>query len=185
MIGGQSAGRDHAVHVRMADQGLPPRVKDAEDADVRAEMSRIGGDLAQRGGARLKEPGVQPGTIPIQQRQEPMRECEDDVHIGHVEQLTLACVEPALSSLRLALRAVAIPARVEGDGPMAARAAVIDMSAEGRGSAARDRPEDRALLHAEPRMLLDEGITLRVEDIGHLHGGPAHDCAGFRSNRDR
>jgi hypothetical protein len=34
-------------------------------------------------------------------------------------------------------------------------------------------------------MLLDEGVTLRVEDVGHLHGRPAHDCAGFRFSRDR
>jgi hypothetical protein len=40
------------------------------------------------------------------------------------------------------------------------------------------------LLHAEPRMSLDESIALRVEDIGHLHGGPAHDGVGFRFRRD-
>jgi hypothetical protein len=51
------------MHVRMADQGLPPGVEDAEHADLRAEMLRIGGDLAERGGARLKEPGVHARTI--------------------------------------------------------------------------------------------------------------------------
>ena len=70
MIRGQATGRHDAVHVRMADQGLPPRVEDAQDADLRAEMSRIGGDLAERRGARLEEPRVQPGTIPIGQRQQ-------------------------------------------------------------------------------------------------------------------
>jgi hypothetical protein len=34
-------------------------------------------------------------------------------------------------------------------------------------------------------MLLDEGVTLRVEDIGHLHGRPAHAGLGFRFSRDR
>ena len=68
---------------------------------------------------------------------------------------------------------------------MATRPAVIDMPTERGGPTARDRAQHGALLHAEPRMLLDEVITLRVEDIGHLHGGPAHDCGGFRSNRDR
>lgn len=29
-------------------------------------------------------------------------------------------------------------------------------------------------------MLLDEGVTLRVEDIGHLHGGPRHDWGDVR-----
>ena len=52
----------------------------------------------------------------------------------------------------------------------------IEMPTERGGPTARDRAEDGSLLHAEPRMLLEEGVTLRVEDIGHLHGRPAHDC---------
>ena len=68
---------------------------------------------------------------------------------------------------------------------MSAGVTPIDMPAERGGATARDRAEHRSLLHAQPRMLLDEGVTLRVEDIGHLHGRPAHDCGGFRSSRDR
>jgi len=34
-------------------------------------------------------------------------------------------------------------------------------------------------------MLVEEVLTLRVEDIGHLYGGPAHDSVGFRFRRDR
>jgi hypothetical protein len=33
------------VDVGMADQGLPPGVKDAEHADLRAEMAWVGGEL--------------------------------------------------------------------------------------------------------------------------------------------
>ena len=68
---------------------------------------------------------------------------------------------------------------------MSAGATPIEMASEGRRATACDRAEHRSLLHAEPRMLLDEVVTLRVEDIGHLHGGPAHDCGGFRRRRDR
>ena len=60
---------------------------------------------------------------------------------------------------------------------MAAGVTPIDMPAQRRGATARDRPKDRSLLRAQPRMLLDEGVALRVEDIGHLHGRPAHDGA--------
>ena len=185
MIGREPARRHDAVHVRMADQGLAPRVEDAQHADLRAEMSRVGRDLAERRRARLEEPGVQARAIPIGQRQQRMREREDDVHVRHVEQLALARVEPALPRLRLALRAVPIPTRVIGDGLMPAGVTPIEMPAERGGATARDRAEDRSLLHAQPRMLLEEGVTLRVEDIGHLHGRPAHDCGGFRSSRDR
>ena len=68
---------------------------------------------------------------------------------------------------------------------MAARVTPIEMPAEAGGATMRDRPEDGSLLHAQPRMLLEEGLALRVEGIGHLHGRPAHDCGGFRSRRDR
>ena len=50
----------------------------------------------------------------------------------------------------------------------------IEMPAECGGATARDCPEDRSLLHTQPRMLLEEGVTLRVEDIGQLQGRPAH-----------
>jgi hypothetical protein len=85
MIRRQPARRHHAVDVRMADQRLPPRVKDAEDADLRPEVTWVGRDLAERGRARLQEPRVQTGAVSISQRQQPVREREDDVHIRHVE----------------------------------------------------------------------------------------------------
>ena len=68
---------------------------------------------------------------------------------------------------------------------MSAGVTPIEMPPERRGPTPRDRPEDRALLRTQPRMLLEEGVTLRVEDIGHLHGRPRHDGVGFRRRRDR
>ena len=62
----------------------------------------------------------------------------------------------------------------------------IEMAPERGGATARDRAQDRSLLGTQPRMLLDEGVTLRVEDIGHLHGRPGHDVlVGLRFSRDR
>ena len=61
----------------------------------------------------------------------------------------------------------------------------IEVPAERGGATARDRAEHGALLRAQPRMLLEKGVTLRVKDIGHLHGGPGHDCGGLRRSRDR
>ena len=68
---------------------------------------------------------------------------------------------------------------------MPAGATCVDVAAKGGGATARDRAEYRSLLHAQPRMLLDEGVALRVEDIGHLHRRPGHDCGGLRRSRDR
>ena len=119
------------------------------------------------------------------QRQQRVRQREDDVHIRHVEQLALTRGEPALARLRLTLRTVPIATRVIRDGSMSAGATLIEMAAERGGPTPRERAQHGPLLHAQPRMLLEEVVTLRVEDIGHLHGGPAHDCGGFRNSRDR
>jgi hypothetical protein len=68
---------------------------------------------------------------------------------------------------------------------MPAGATVIEMPAEGGRPTSNKCTKHGPLLNTQPGMLLDESITLRVEDIGHLHGGPAHDCGDFRRRRDR
>ena len=68
---------------------------------------------------------------------------------------------------------------------MPAGATPIEMPTQCGGATAHDCPKDRSLLHAQPRMLLDEGVALRVEDVGHLHRRPAHAGLGFRFSRDR
>ena len=61
----------------------------------------------------------------------------------------------------------------------------IEMSTERGGATAGDRLEHGSLLCTEPRVLLEEGVTLGVEDIGHLHGRPAHCALGFLFRRER
>src|ERR687898_2005427 len=69
---------------------------------------------------------------------------------------------------------------------MPASVTPIDVPAERGCATPRDRPKDGPLLGTQPRMLRDEGVTLRVEDIGHLHGRPGHDgLVGLRFSRDR
>jgi hypothetical protein len=68
---------------------------------------------------------------------------------------------------------------------MATGVTPIDVPTQGGGATARDRSQDGSLLHTQPRMLRDEGVTLRVEDIGRLHGRPTHDCGRFRRRRER
>ena len=136
------------MHVGMADQRLAPRVEDTQHADVGPEVARISRDLAQRRRTRVKQPRVQTGAVPIGQRQESMREREDDVHIRHVEQLPLARVEPALPRLGLTLRAVPIPTRVIGDGLMPAGVTPIEMPTRGRRcGSARSRAARIAAAH--------------------------------------
>ena len=82
----------------MSDERLSPGVKNAQDADLRAQMTRVGGDLAQRGRTRVKEPGVQLRRVAIAERQQRVRQRENDVHVRHVEELALPGREPAGAS---------------------------------------------------------------------------------------
>src|SRR5262249_37523462 len=43
--GREPTGRNDAMNVRMKQQVLPPGMQNAEEADLRAKMLRIGGDL--------------------------------------------------------------------------------------------------------------------------------------------
>src|SRR6266481_2397099 len=45
VISGESAGRDHAMDMRMKPQLLIPGVQHTEEADLRAEVSRIASDF--------------------------------------------------------------------------------------------------------------------------------------------
>jgi hypothetical protein len=150
-------------------------VEDAEEADRGAQVSGVSGDLEECCGARTKEQVVQTCGVAAAQWMECVRQREDDMDVRHVEQLTFPRREPARTDLRLTLRTVSVSTRVIGQGPMSAGATPIDMPAERRGSTPLQRAEHRALLHAQPRMPVEEVLTLRVEDIGHLHGGPTHD----------
>src|SRR5881397_2829214 len=57
------------------------------------------------------------------------------------------------------------------------------MTTESSSPAARDGTHDFELLDTKPALMsLDESTTQRAEDVGHLHGGPAHSFF-FRPDR--
>ena len=168
----------------MPDKGLAPRVEDAQEADRGAQVSRVGGDFEEGGGARAEEEVIEQRAIAAAQGLERVRQREDHVDVRDGKQLALPRGEPAFPGLRLALRTVPVATRVVRDRPMPAGTTLIEMAAQCRGPTPLERAQDSALLHAQPRMPLEEVITLRVEDIGHLHGGPAHGCTGLRKIRE-
>ena len=54
-IEGKTAGRDHAVHMRMVLQVLSPRMQHAEQANIGPEVLRVASHFEQRCGAGAKE----------------------------------------------------------------------------------------------------------------------------------
>ena len=51
------------MDVGMSDERLPPRVQDAEEADRRAEVFGVGGDLEQRGRAGVEQQVIETRRI--------------------------------------------------------------------------------------------------------------------------
>src|SRR6267154_6388962 len=91
------------------------------------------------------------------------------------EELLRACVQPTLARLGLALRTVSISAGVKRDGRKAATRTSIYVSTERRRAAVSDGTQHFELLVIQPVLVpVHEWIALRANNVGHLHGRPAH-----------
>ena len=122
-----------------------------DDADLGAEMTRIGGDRAQRLGRGAEKNGVDNRRLIL--------ECdcgdlglygEDDVEIRHRKQFGLPVGEPLGPREPLALWAMPVAAGVVGAAHQAAIRAKFRVAAERRSSARRcDGAHDTALGAAE------------------------------------
>jgi hypothetical protein len=131
----------HTVNVRMALQGLSPRIQNTEEADISAEAGRIGRNFQQRGGAGIEQEAEKDLLVLPDQWHQRMRHAEHHVEIAHRQQFPSAGAQPLLPCVGLALEAVAVSAGVIRDGLMPTANALIAMSAERGGAAAFDRPE--------------------------------------------
>jgi hypothetical protein len=105
------------------------------------------------------------------------REREDDVEVGHRQELGLALGEPLLCRCGLAFRAMAIPAGIVGDGRISAVLAARDMAAERRCAAALDRRHDLELAEAHmPGVGVTPHRSEVAEDIRDFESGTDHEC---------
>ena len=93
-----------------------------------------------------------------------MRQREDHVHIGNIQQFLFTRRQPLVTSIGLTLCAMAVPARVVRDGLMAAARALIQMAAERRRAAALDGAQHAEMLPGQSgSILLDEALCLLRE----------------------
>src|SRR5450756_3255699 len=97
------------------DRVLTPGVKHREKPDLRAEMSRIGSDGAQRLGGRLEQDLVDRAGILEGNRGDLVGNGEDDMEILRVEKLLPPSLDPFCSGEPLALGATAGAAAVVSD----------------------------------------------------------------------
>lgn len=124
------------VHMQVPSQVL--RMQHQRERADAAEPARVGGKLAEGGGRALHQRVVDPAGMLGRQRVELMRQREHQVAVRHIEQFGQPCCAPSLALTRLALRAVAVAARMPppllGTAAIAAKA----LATQRRGAATDD-----------------------------------------------
>jgi hypothetical protein len=109
---------------------LPPGVKHREKPDLRAQMSPIGSDGAQRLGGRVEQDLVDRAGILEGNRGDLVGNSEDDMEILRIEKLFPPSLDPFRSGKPLALGATAGTAAVVSDPAFATAVALFDMASE-------------------------------------------------------
>ena len=156
---------------------LIPGMQHGEEADFRAEVSRIASDFEKcfRTGA---EQQIVEDLLVLQGQWSELRSevWKTTLDVARWETFSLTCGNPAIAGGRLTLRAVAIAAAVEGDGgTMPAAGALIEMTAQCGGTATRNGQQHFDVLPAKPvAVSFDDGSSRVADKIGHLQGWPAH-----------
>src|SRR5258708_20557715 len=122
---------------------LAPGVQHGEEADFRAEVSRIASDFEKCFRTGAEQQTVDDFLILQSQCRELGRKCEDHMDVARQEKFSLTCSDPAFPGSGLTLRAVPVSARPFRDrGPRPAEAAPIEMTAECSAAAARHIQHD-------------------------------------------
>src|SRR5882762_9139795 len=106
------------MNMWMVLNGLPPGVQHTQEADLRAQMLWIGGDLTQRLRRRSEQDIVDDGLVLEGDDLDLLGHREHDVEVGHVEQFGLTVREPLGARETLALWATFVAARVVRDALM-------------------------------------------------------------------
>ena len=116
VIGSETAGGEYAVDMRMKQQSLIPGMEHAEEADLRAEVPGIAGDLEQSLGTGMEQQVVDHLLVLQGEWGQFARQREDHMHIAGGQEFPFARLEPAQTRVGLASWTMPIAARVVGDG---------------------------------------------------------------------
>ena len=159
----------------MVDERLAPGVEDGEEADLGAEVARVGGDRAERVGDGPEEQTVDDGLVLRGDLGDGRGHGEDDVEVLGGQQVRAAPFKPLGARQRLAGRTVAVAARVVPDAPMAAAVTLLDVTAERGGAALHDGRHHTTLRRGESGPDLGpEGVAVAAEHLRHGERGAWH-----------
>ena len=150
-------------------QVLAPGMEHGEEADLGAEMLRIGGDRAQRLGRGPEQDCVDRRLVLERDLGRRRRQGEHDMEVRHRQQLGLTGGKPLDAGLPLALRAMPVVARVIGAADEAAIGAGLGVAAQRRRSAQLDGAHYPPLDAAQATVMRAAiGIAVAAEDIRHF-----------------
>jgi hypothetical protein len=164
--------------MRMMHQVLAPGVQHGQEADLRTEMCRVGGDGAQRLRGCPEQDVVDRGLVLERDHGDLVRHGEHHMEVGHVEQFRVSLLQPLGACETLALRAIPVAARVVSHTLMAAVATTLDVTAKRRGAAAFDRAHGALPCSGQRRaMPVTKSLPEVAEHIRHFqpavgHNGP-------------
>src|SRR6185312_8196532 len=122
-----AAAGDDKVNVGMMQQILAPGMKNAEEADVCAEMFGIARDGEQRFGGGAKQNAIDGLLVIKREARERLGQSEDDVKIFDRQQFSLPALQPLDTVRPLTLRTMAVAAGVIAVARVAALAAFFGM----------------------------------------------------------
>ena len=170
-VEGDAAAGDETVDMGVMGQRLPPRVQHRDQADCGAEP--FGGQRHERLGGGAHEQAVDRLLVLEGDLGRGRRHGEDDVEVGNRQQLGLTSGEPLRARPSLTFPAMTIAAGVVGDANGAAVVAALDMAAERRRAAGRDR-SDHAPLDAPEMSGVRSfvGIAVAAKDVGQFERRP-------------
>src|SRR5215472_7649821 len=122
------------MDMRVEFEFLTPAVQHAEEADVRTEMLRIACDFQKGFCTGAKQEIVEDLLVLQHQRSQVTRKRENHMDVTGRKKFPTTLFQPTFPSTCLTFRAMAISARVVGDGAMSAASAFIEMPAERGGT---------------------------------------------------
>src|SRR6266446_7437352 len=136
-----SSTRHDTVKVRVEMQILTPSMQHGEEADGCAQMFGVGGNPQQGLGGGTEQDGVDGLRVMKRQAGDFLWQSKHDMEIGDGQKLCLSGGKPLCAGGRLTLGTVAVATRVIRDDAMPAPIALLDVAAQGGGSAIANRSE--------------------------------------------
>jgi hypothetical protein len=166
--GRQRPAGDQGVHMHVPPEVLLPGMQHQRERQLAAQPAGIGAELAEGGRCCAEEHLVDHPRALADQRVQRMRQGEHQMEIRHRQQLLAPFRQPVLLGAGLALRAVAVAARVIHVSRHTAAVAGLDVAAEYGRATGDDRPPD-----LRPGRRQDVAGEVRrpvpAEDLGQRH----------------